>query len=285
MDRFRDGDNVRTVLDVPDGNLSSSLPAVLRPWLSDVRAAVADAGGTTVVEEPDTSVTLLFWSGGGGAVVLGPRTRATYRRGEAGGGCVRMRVRAGRAEQLLGRGVRGLGDRAVPLRELWGEPDDSLPATWWEREHRDPAGFRQAALSWLAEAATRRLSSAPPTSSVLARAELAEAAASALSDLVPRGGVREVSRQLYVSERQLRDAFTSAVGIAPKRFARLNRIRSVLARAERGQLATLAAETGYHDQAHLTTDFRRVMGVPPGAYAAGRIPVGPRCRPGSGNTG
>ncbi|WP_211215419.1 helix-turn-helix domain-containing protein [Actinoalloteichus spitiensis] len=270
---------------MPDENHPSPLPAELRPWLSNARAAVADAGGATVVDEPDTSVTLLFWSAGGGAVVLGPRTKAGYRRGESGGGCVRVRIRAGRAEHLLGRGVRELGDRAVPLRELWGESDDSLPSAWWEREHRDPARFRHAALSWLAGAASRRLSSVPPTPSVLSRARLAEVAASALSDLSARAGVREVSRRLHVSERQLRDVFTGAVGIAPKRFVRLHRVRAVLARAERGRLAALAADAGYHDQAHLTADFRAVMGVPPGAYLAGRLPVGRRCESDGGSAG
>jgi AraC-like DNA-binding protein len=33
----------------------------------------------------------------------------------------------------------------------------------------------------------------------------------------------------------------------------------------------LAAEAGYYDQSHLVAEFRRLMRVTPGAFAAGRV--------------
>jgi AraC-like DNA-binding protein len=34
----------------------------------------------------------------------------------------------------------------------------------------------------------------------------------------------------------------------------------------------LAEATGYYDQSHLTAEFRAMMGVPPTAFFAGRLP-------------
>jgi AraC-like DNA-binding protein len=49
------------------------------------------------------------------------------------------------------------------------------------------------------------------------------------------------------------------------------------ARAGRAHLAGLAAETGFYDQSHMTAEFRALMGVPPAAYAEGRLPVARGC--------
>lgn len=64
--------------------------------------------------------------------------------------------------------------------------------------------------------------------------------------------------------------------MAPKRFARVRRFQRLLALAA-GQAATaargggdwarLAAECGYHDQAHMIHDFRSFAGQSPSEYA------------------
>lgn len=88
--------------------------------------------------------------------------------------------------------------------------------------------------------------------------------------------VRTTARLLNLSERHLRDLFGDAVGLTPKLFARLDRVRAVLARP-RQHRAHLAAELGYYDQSHMTAEFRRIMGVPPGAFNAGRFPAPSPC--------
>ena len=40
----------------------------------------------------------------------------------------------------------------------------------------------------------------------------------------------------------------------------------------------VAAEVGYYDQAHLTTEFRALMGVAPGAFVNGKLPSATRCQ-------
>jgi AraC-like DNA-binding protein len=82
---------------------------------------------------------------------------------------------------------------------------------------------------------------------------------------------------LHLSERQLRTIFTDTVGISPKHFTRIDRLRAVLAGAGRGSWSDLAVAAGYYDQAHLTVEFRTIMGVPPAAFVSGRLPSATLC--------
>jgi AraC-like DNA-binding protein len=90
-------------------------------------------------------------------------------------------------------------------------------------------------------------------------------------------GVRETAARLHVSERHLRSVFTETAGLAPKAYARIERVRSALDRLADGDLARLATEVGYYDQSHLTNEFRAVMGITPAAFAAGRRPPPAPC--------
>jgi hypothetical protein len=68
--------------------------------------------------------------------------------------------------------------------------------------------------------------------------------------------------------------FDEAVGVSPRHFRadRPGTRRTRPARPGRGgagRLAELADGAGYYDQSHLTAEFRRLMGVPPGAFLAG----------------
>lgn len=112
------------------------------------------------------------------------------------------------------------------------------------------------------------------------RTELLRAAVAALSvrsGHIP-GHVREVARELAVSERQLRNLFSEGVGLSPKHYARIDRVRAVLAHATELASAELAAVTGYYDQSHMTSDFRTLMGVPPRSYFTGRLPAPRSCQ-------
>lgn len=63
-------------------------------------------------------------------------------------------------------------------------------------------------------------------------------------------------------------AFSAEYGIAPHRYLtgrRLDRARRLLLAGH--PAAQVAVDVGFHDQAHLSRHFRRLLGVPPGAYA------------------
>jgi len=85
---------------------------------------------------------------------------------------------------------------------------------------------------------------------------------------------------LALSERQLRRRFLDAVGYGPKTLARILRFQRFLALAKPGEnLAALAYEAGYADQAHLTRECRRLGArTPAELVAAGAAPAGERVR-------
>lgn len=84
----------------------------------------------------------------------------------------------------------------------------------------------------------------------------------------PRGG-SELAQRVGVSERSVQRALAATLGHGPKWVARRIRIQAVaqaVAVRDQVDLAALAVELGYADQAHLTGDFRAVTGTTPGAY-------------------
>ena len=93
----------------------------------------------------------------------------------------------------------------------------------------------------------------------------------------PSARLSEVAERVGVGERYLRSLFAREIGLSPKQFARVSRVRAVLAMAGRRQWATVAEEAGFFDQAHMIGDFREVMGVPPAAFLAGKRPAVTPC--------
>jgi AraC-like DNA-binding protein len=74
-----------------------------------------------------------------------------------------------------------------------------------------------------------------------------------------------------MSTRSLQRLFRTYVGISPKAVLARYRLQDAAAAIDAGDvtdLATLAAELGWFDQAHFSRDFRSVVGVTPSAYLA-----------------
>ncbi|MFR9796061.1 helix-turn-helix domain-containing protein [Streptomyces sp. MS06] len=81
----------------------------------------------------------------------------------------------------------------------------------------------------------------------------------------------EASALLQAHPAHLVRAFSGAYGIAPHRYLtcrRIDRARRLL--LEGCSPGDTAAAAGFYDQAHLTRHFRKLVGVTPGRYAAGR---------------
>jgi AraC-like DNA-binding protein len=78
--------------------------------------------------------------------------------------------------------------------------------------------------------------------------------------------VRELARRHGVSPRTLERRLLRDVGLSPKALQRVLRFRRAfrwLDRAPTGTWASVAARTGYFDQAHLSREFRALAGAPP----------------------
>ncbi|MFF4501039.1 helix-turn-helix domain-containing protein [Streptomyces sp. NPDC001401] len=248
-------------------------PEVLRPWIAGIGSVwVGDVPSEPFVHLPEAATKVVVRTGEHGtrsALVVGPRARASYHRGKRRASCVELRLAPGTVRPLLGIPAVDLVGRAVQLAEL---PDPFARQLAEALRRLEP----EEALSHLADVLPERLAAATDPS----RTELVRAGVDAMSVRTGRtpAQVAEVARELAVSERQLRNLFTEGVGLSPKHYARINRVRTVLDHAATRPWADLAASTGYYDQSHMTTDFRTLMGVPPRSYFTGRLPDATPCQ-------
>jgi AraC-like DNA-binding protein len=104
--------------------------------------------------------------------------------------------------------------------------------------------------------------------------ELAAAVEGALSasglDRNRGASVASLAATVGVVPRTLQRHFRNRTGLAPKRYAAVQRFSGALRQVALGSesLAHIAAEAGYSDQAHLTTDLGRHAGLSPGRFRA-----------------
>ncbi len=168
---------------------------------------------------------------------------------------VGLRLAPAAAPALLGVPASELRDRRIELSELWGDAgrrlDEALHAA------RSPAQRLRA----LEDAVAGRAPRAGPL-------DRAVGAATAQLRRRPSTGVALLGDALGLSDRQLRRRFHAGVGYGPKVFARIARFQRLLGLAERrpparGELAALALDAGYADQAHMTEECSRLAGLPP----------------------
>jgi AraC-like DNA-binding protein len=241
------------------------MPA-LRPWIADVTLMRPDSA-LPLVHLPDAATALVYRRTGardGDLLVVGPRSRASYHPGKELPMCIRARLRPGAARPAFGVPVSELRDQAVPLTDLWGDRAARLENRFNELTDPDPIlrGIEDALLESLHDGTD-------------SRDLLLREAVESLSTTGERVGA--LARRLSVSERHLRDLFTDRVGLSPKSFARIQRVRTVLAGAGSAEWAGLASDTGYYDQSHMTADFHTLMGASPAAFHAGRLPARMPC--------
>jgi len=199
-------------------------------------------------------------------IVAGPSTSAALSTIPRGGSAVGVRFRVGAAGSALGVPARELLDRYYALDDVWGTEGAELA------ERLAAAPSLDAAAAELCAAVARRL---PPPDAIdpLVRA-------AALGATRPRTTVERLGAGLGIGERQLRRRFDEAVGYGPKTLQRVLRFQRFLALARdaaAADLAALAFEAGYADQAHLTRECTRLAGLPPAALlASGAGPGGER---------
>lgn len=244
----------------------TAMPA-LDPRVADVTLMRPDHN-RPLMHLPDTATALVYrriGAGEGDICVIGPRSHASYHQGKALALCIRVRLRAGTAGSVLGVPIDALRDDAMPLAGLWGDRAVRLESRL--NELTDPGLMLRRFQDALQENAS--------DDDVLPRHRIVHETVAALSTTGERFGA--LARRLSVSERRLRDLFTEQVGLSPKRFARIERVRKVLAGAEATDWAQLASDAGYYDQSHMTADFHTLMGTSPAAFRAGRLPEPTPC--------
>lgn len=85
-----------------------------------------------------------------------------------------------------------------------------------------------------------------------------------------RASVDDVAAAAGITRRHLERRFLDAVGVTPKRLARMTRfqhaLRTLQGGASRGHGAATAAACGYADQSHFIRDFREFAGCSPAEH-------------------
>ncbi len=254
------GPSARGVAELQPGYREWPAPAALRHAVSCLWAQVTtDAGDREGVVLPDACSDLI-WEQGKGAYVAGPDTGPVPTRMPAGSLMLGVRFRPSAGGPVLGVPLSKLRDQRVDLADL--RPGD---ATWL-------AGTLDAGT-----AMARVLDVAGTLVADASRDPAASHAARLLRD--PRVKVEDVAAEIGLSLRQLRRRCDATVGYGPKTLQRILRFRRFVdridARAADGltpDLAAIAAEAGYADQAHLTRECRQLAGMTPAALARQRAP-------------
>ena len=78
--------------------------------------------------------------------------------------------------------------------------------------------------------------------------------------------VAGIASGVGLSERQLRRVFSTAVGVGPKKYLQMMRFNRAI-RSTPMSGGQLAAATGYHDQAHLISEFHHLARMTPREFA------------------
>lgn len=182
---------------------------------------------------------------------------------------VSIALRPGAVSDVLGVPAAELRGMRVALAELWPEGGELVERVVAAQGDAERARLLQYALLDRVrfDAATER------------RRMLTAVGAIAAGSV--RGSLAEAADAIGVSERRLQQLFRRHVGLTPRVFRRLSRLRACL-RELRGRRQPrwpeLSVDCGFYDQAHLIGEFRAFVGLTPGQYAA-------RVIAGSSNTG
>jgi AraC-like DNA-binding protein len=175
-----------------------------------------------------------------------------------------IKFKPGGFRPFLGSAVAALADQRLALAQLFG-----ADGTDFIRRLRASvgAGTAQAAMAPLAALAQAfLLARLPPADAEAGRAaELVAAIAGDPAMLT----VEALAEQAGMHQRALQRLFQQYVGVGPKWVIKRYRMHEAVAQLQAGaapELARLALDLGYYDQAHFIKEFTALVGKPPGEY-------------------
>ena len=205
---------------------------------------------------PDGCVDLIWRDGS--LVVAGLDLTARLSPVRGGTAIAGIRLRPGVAAAVFGMPASELVDVQVPLDDLTGPRADELA------QRLAQADGREGEYLLLEGAVAAAIADRTPDPLVLAATRRLG---------FPGSRVDELANALGISERQLRRRFHRVVGYGPKTLDRILRFRRLVSQAQavtdgKIDLARLAADLGYADQAHMSRDSVRLTGLPPAQLAA-----------------
>ncbi len=225
-------------------------PVVACRWVRRVPEEPGD-GSTLVL--PDGCVDLIWRDGE--LVVAGLDRRARRSPIRAGETIVGVRLRPGMAGAVLGIPASEVLDEHPAFEDVVDRRARELSGRLAE------ANGETEAFEHLEGLVAAQLGEGEPDPLVLAATRRLG---------FPDSRVDWLADALGISDRQLRRRFHRAVGYGPKTLDRVLRFRRLVAQARalsagEADLARVAADLGYADQAHMTRDCLRLSGLSPSA--------------------
>jgi AraC-like DNA-binding protein len=197
----------------------------------------------------------------GAALWQGVQDAPVFRDTSAPACVVGISFQPGGAAAFAGVPMGELSGRTIALDALWGTAVSGLRARL--QEANGAVQRLDLAEAWL----RRRLAAQGRPIDPVATQALTLLAAD-------QAGARidDVQRATGCSPQRFIARFRDAVGLTPKRYARVLRFHALVQQLGSGShaagLAALALDAGYADQSHLTNEFRRLGGMTPRAYRA-----------------
>jgi AraC-like DNA-binding protein len=207
---------------------------------------------------PDGSVEIAYRLGDGhGPYLIGPRTRPTQEVLAPGTTTLGIRFRPGASVGVVGMPASEVVDQTVDLRDVWGSSADRLAD---ELGSADSSNILASLLMGAVHRESIRASGPDPVAQLIVRS---------LRQNAER--LADIGHLVGLSKRQVRRHCVAAIGYGPKTLQRIARFQQLLALAHTEvdeRLADLAVEHGYTDQAHLTSESRRLTGLTPATFIA-----------------
>jgi AraC-like DNA-binding protein len=199
-------------------------------------------------------------------LLVGPSTGLSTQELTGSGWALGTMLQPAAGTLAWGASVDGLTDRAVPLDQAPGLDGASLAAAVRDVVGDDPDDHeRQQAAVAAVEASLARLLP------VDEEGELVNAVVEHVEGDSDVRRVGQVCEKFAIGERSLQRLTARRIGLTPKWLIQRRRLHEAagrLAGEERPDLARVAADLGYADQAHFGRDFRAVTGLTPGEFAA-----------------
>lgn len=223
-------------------------------WSSDV-AAGADASYAVL---PDGCIDLLYDASRGNLSVVGTMTRTLWVRECGPSRFIGIRFKPGGAVPFLDERADLLTDQLGDPEVLFGRDARALAARLQDAPS-DLSCHRRILRNFLLD----RLRDTPrPVDRRVAWATVKLTAE-------PETHVANVAQDLGLSRQYLRRLFLQETGVSPKMYARIMRLQKLVgAMRSKRRLVDLAFEVGYADQAHMTNEFRALVGTTPQRYRA-----------------
>ncbi len=193
-----------------------------------------------------------------GAVVSGAYSRCFVTDTTEEKSVIGVHFKPAGAFPFLGVPPEELADAHVDLESLWGRSAREL------RERLCEASTPQMRFSILKDALLRH---------PMRPLEHHWAVAATVEELTKSGArplIREIAKDLGISQRRLIRVFAGETGLTPKLFGRIQRFQRAIAMAsdskDLSDWSEIALRCGYFDQAHLINDFVEFSGLTPTGY-------------------